>query len=186
MNAHTPRMYTQGESDLFAAFEAATFSDAVTPETRETALSAIRKNGLPTRRVEAFHYTDLRALLNAPAGLVPRPDDATAKAAGAAFPRLVDGAAVLHFRDGHFFDMGESLPEGVTLSQATAPFPAPAVGSDNTLELLNTAFLTSTRVIEVRPVPGSNRPSVWPPLRRHPASARPALRSMWARRRPVV
>ena len=61
MTAHTPRILTDGETSLFAAYDAAKpagFEDA-----REAAIASLRELGLPTRRIEAFHYTDLRALL---------------------------------------------------------------------------------------------------------------------------
>jgi Fe-S cluster assembly protein SufD len=66
---------------------------------------------LPTRRVESFHYTDLRSLLrSAPARLKE------ADTAGDNYKRLVD-AVRLPFFDGRFFaDLADELPKGVTVS----------------------------------------------------------------------
>ncbi|MEL6437542.1 MAG: Fe-S cluster assembly protein SufD, partial [Pseudomonadota bacterium] len=35
---------------------------------RDQAIQALKENGLPTRKVEAWHYTDLRRLLSAVPG----------------------------------------------------------------------------------------------------------------------
>ena len=61
MTAHTPRVLTEGETSLIEAFEAS----GLTGADREAAMASLKETGLPTRRVEAFHYTDLRALLKA-------------------------------------------------------------------------------------------------------------------------
>ena len=134
MSARAPRPVTQltgGEQSLLDAFEEADLSSAhlnavteaagnvvalVKGDSPSAAAGVIREFGLPTRKLEAYHYTDLRALMRGPYTVAERPSEEAAKAAGAAFPRLAEGAAVLHFRDGHFFEMGEELPEGVTMS----------------------------------------------------------------------
>jgi len=72
---------------------------------------------LPTRRVESFHYTDLRARLTSIGGTAPRPEEADTQTIGNSFPRLADDACVLHFYDGHGFDRDEVLPEGVMISR---------------------------------------------------------------------
>ncbi|MEM9732650.1 MAG: Fe-S cluster assembly protein SufD [Pseudomonadota bacterium] len=137
MTAHPPRILTEGESSLLDAFANA----GLEGDARKAALASIERNGLPTRRVEAYHYTDLRALLKGGYAPATRPDEAVAKEAGAAFPRLVSDAAVLHFRDGHYFDQGEAMPDGVTLAVNTIE-PSTVDGDiANAVEQINTAFL---------------------------------------------
>ncbi len=72
---------------------------------------------LPTRRIESFHYTDLRSRLNQIGIAAPRPSDEDAQSFGDSFPRLAADACVLHFYDGHGFDRNETLPEGVIVSR---------------------------------------------------------------------
>ena len=147
MTAHTPRILTDGESALVDAFEtAATGSD----DQRQAAVDALRTNGLPTRRVEAFHYTDLRALIKGKPRLAGRPDDAATKQVGGAFPRLVKDAAVLHFYDGHHFDRQEPMPAGVDV---VADLPAHTVSTepDQAVEWINVAFAQSGAQISIEP-----------------------------------
>ncbi|MEL6504491.1 MAG: Fe-S cluster assembly protein SufD [Pseudomonadota bacterium] len=137
MTAHPTRILTEGETSLLDAFANAKLEG----DARQAALAAIEQNGLPTRRVEAFHYTDLRALLKGGYAPVARPEDDVAKSAGAAFPRLVSDAAVLHFRDGHYFDQGEAVPAGVTLAVNEIEPAKVDSAIANAVEQINTAFL---------------------------------------------
>src|SRR5690606_27027165 len=66
--------------------------DAGVTVNRDNAVEAL-KSGLPTRRIEAWHYTDLRRLLNT----VPA-FDATAKPA--ALRPLLEGSAILRVANG--------------------------------------------------------------------------------------
>ncbi|RWX75448.1 Fe-S cluster assembly protein SufD [Neorhizobium lilium] len=61
--------------------------------TRDRLLDDLKKSGLPTRRIEAWHYTDLKNLLRA----IP---EAQATAATEAVAPLVDGATVLSVLQG--------------------------------------------------------------------------------------
>ena len=91
MTAHTPRILTDGETALFAAYDAAKPAGFATA--RDAAIEALRGSGLPTRRIEAFHYTDLRALLRGQYQVAERPSEETARAVGANFPRLIEDAS---------------------------------------------------------------------------------------------
>jgi len=135
MTAHTPRILTDAETSLIDAYAAAGKSDA----TRDAAIDLLKDQGLPTRRVEAFHYTDLRALLKAGYKVAERPSEELAKTVGAKFPRLVTGASVQHFRDGHFFDFGEDVPNGATVT-AELPQAKALEGEADATALINTAF----------------------------------------------
>ena len=135
MTAHTPRILTDAETSLLEAFAAAGKSDSA----RDAAIAQLKENGLPTRRVEAFHYTDLRALLKAGYKVAKRPTEELAKTVGAQFPRLVTGASVQHFRDGHFFDFGEDVPKGATVT-AELPQAKSLKGEADATALINIAF----------------------------------------------
>jgi len=152
MTAHTPRILTDAETSLLDAFAASTLAG----EERTAAIAALKENGLPTRRVEAFHYTDLRALLSGSYRIADKPSLDDAKAIGAAFPRLVKDAAVLHFRDGYYFDWEEELPDGVSVT-ATLPAAAPNINKDDAVGLINTAFANDGVTVEIAPGAQVNR-----------------------------
>lgn len=143
MTAHTPRILTDGETALFAAYDAA--KPAGFETARDAAIEALRGSGLPTRRIEAFHYTDLRALLRGQFQIAERPSEDAAREIGARFPHLVEDAAVLHFRDGHYFDWGEELPAGVSVDDALPDL----TDADDAVAQLNTAFATSGATITI-------------------------------------
>ena len=143
MTAHTPRILTDGETALIKAFESAKPEGHI--DAREAAIESLRKLGLPTRRIEAYHYTDLRALVRGEYKVAERPSEQDARAIGTGFPRLVDDASVLHFRDGHFFDWGDEIPEGISFD---AQLPAPSE-ADDAVSQINTAFASNGATIEV-------------------------------------
>ena len=111
---------------------------------RQSAIDAIMANGLPTRRREAWHYTDLRRLMSQFPTLAARPDEDTAAAAFGDHKRLVDGVR-LPLLDGAFFPgLGDALPSGVLVSSTgglpTADEPASPAGQDDAIGLINTAL----------------------------------------------
>jgi Fe-S cluster assembly protein SufD len=67
MKPTSERVHTLAETQLLTEFEARRKnyqdSDAV-KIARQHAIEQIKTNGLPTRRVESWHYSDLRKLLN--------------------------------------------------------------------------------------------------------------------------
>ncbi|MEO0329262.1 MAG: Fe-S cluster assembly protein SufD [Pseudomonadota bacterium] len=70
---------------------------------------------LPTRKVESFHYTDLRALIRE----LPEPVK-LADTGGDNYQRIMP-AVRLPFYDGQFFaDIADELPEGVTVTNGVA------------------------------------------------------------------
>ena len=145
MTAHTPRVLTEGETSLIEAFEAS----GLTGADREAAMASLKETGLPTRRVEAFHYTDLRALLKAGYSVASRPSEEDAKTIGSAFPRLVKDACVLHFRDGHYFDWGEELPNGVSVKAELPAAPKMDGGAADAVAQINTAFADSGVSVDI-------------------------------------
>lgn len=100
-------------------------------EARASAMAQIAAEGLPTRKVEAFHYTDLRRLLAS----VPAPE-----AAGAApvLTPLVAGTAIVG---------ASALPDGVAVSPMVEGLKAEVggavprfCGADDAVGAINAAF----------------------------------------------
>ena len=95
MNMHLQPQRTQAETALIDAFgerQSLLPGDGAVMVKRDEAIERV-KHGLPTRRVESWHYTDLRRLLTS----VPSYDD-SAKAAAVA--PLVEGSPVLAVLNG--------------------------------------------------------------------------------------
>ena len=66
MNVHTGRQPTTAEAALVDSFidrMGELPGDAEIVSARDNAIEALKTQGLPSRRVEAWHYTDLRTLL---------------------------------------------------------------------------------------------------------------------------
>jgi Fe-S cluster assembly protein SufD len=141
MNIQTPIQNTPAETALLDAFgERLSLlpGDGAVMLKRDAAIEAV-KAGLPTRRVEAWHYTDLRRLLSQ----VPAYDD-SAKAE--ALQPLIEGSAVLPVLNG----VAGKAPgiEGVTVQPVREKLRdgtyAPALepqGRDDAIGALNAALV---------------------------------------------
>lgn len=95
MNIHASPTLTPAESALVEAFSERVSElpgDAAVTVMRDDAVEML-KGGLPTRRIEAWHYTDLRRLLTTVPAFEPsaQPD---------ALRPLIDGSAVLRVANG--------------------------------------------------------------------------------------
>ena len=138
MNAHTQRLLTEAETGLIGAFEASGSEDA----SRLAAIEALRSNGLPTRKVEAYHYTDLRALMGSGYTVCDRPNADLALHAMTDYERLLPTVR-LPVVNGHYFaDLAGELPQGVSVVPGAASLGSPGDTLANTTALLNTAFAT--------------------------------------------
>ena len=140
MTAHTPRILTEAETSLLQAFEAADWlpGDAAV---RSAAAGSLRENGLPTRRVEAFHYTDMRANLEAGYSPCKRPNFDTATSAMVDYERLLP-VVRLPIINGHYFaDLAGELPQGVSVEPGFRTHKASQKPED-VVETINTAFVT--------------------------------------------
>ena len=162
--ADIARLRTPAETGLSKHFESARprFSSQKAID-REEAFRFFEAAGLPSRRVEAFKYTDLRAAFAeaAPPADVPSEEAARAALAGAkAFAGL--DAVRLTFVDGHLIaalsDL-DRLPEGVSvtpLNEALAAGDARladlapvAQARENPVYQLNAAFVADGALISV-------------------------------------
>ena len=110
---------------------------------RDAAAGILRERGLPTRRVEAWHYTDLRNLIKGFPGLV----ESESKSEEAAWLRSVTAivpSARLAMLNGHVLGE-EAMPQGVTVEAAT-----PVTGfrdASDMVGVLNSMF--ATRGVEI-------------------------------------
>lgn len=100
------------------------------------AFGRFEEAGLPTRRVEAWHYTDVRAALTSAAPLAETPDASAIAAARQALASLARaGGARLVMLDGRFAAaLSDAPPAGVALAPAAPETPAPD-GADAMLAL---------------------------------------------------
>jgi len=141
MNMQTKPPLTAAEQKLFDNFDAIRDDlpgGGAVASMRERLLSDLRTSGLPTRRVESWHYTDLRSLLRS----VP-----PSEAAGAALSvdPLVEGSTVLAIENGGA--RGGDAPAGVTIGGFRDTLSDDAVvklvkdqGSDDAVGKINGAF----------------------------------------------
>ncbi|CAN7709411.1 Fe-S cluster assembly protein SufD [Mesorhizobium sp. LjNodule214] len=159
MNMHAQPQRTPAETALIDAFgERLSLlpGDGAVMVKRDDAIEAI-KHGLPTRRVESWHYTDLRRLLTS----VPAFDPA---AATKAIAPVIEGSAVLPVLNGV---SSTKLPEidGVTVQRLSEKLTdgsvAPGLdsyGSDDAIGALNTAFVADGYFVDIADGAGLDRP----------------------------
>lgn len=162
--AEVKNLRTGAETGLSALFEAGRKSFATEEAIgREEAFKFFEATGLPSRRVEAFKYTDLRAAITEAAHPAEAPSaEAARKAVAAATGFATIEAARLTFVNGHLIralsDLS-GLPEGVTVTpindamgkgdarlKRLAPVPQ---ARENPVYQLNTAFLADGALISV-------------------------------------
>ncbi|MFC0283409.1 Fe-S cluster assembly protein SufD [Camelimonas abortus] len=163
MSADVTRLRTAAETALlerFGAVASALPGDGETSRRRQEAIAAFAATGLPTRRVEEFHYTDLRSLLREAAAPAPRPDVAAAAAALAArraFPATL-AIPTVDFVNGYLAAPLPAVPgvRIVALAEAlasgdplTARIGELELARANPLVALNTAFMAEGVVIHV-------------------------------------
>jgi Fe-S cluster assembly protein SufD len=156
---------TGAETALASHFGAAKVSlpgSAAVKSLRNNAFSTFAERGLPNRRIEAWHYTDLRGLMVEAFPLAPAPDAAGIEAvraelaaSGPAFgPRLV-------ILDGTFVpSLSDALPEGASVRALAdvltegnpaliEKLAAAAFGEGDSTVALNAAMMQDGVVIEV-------------------------------------
>ncbi|ATU91871.1 Fe-S cluster assembly protein SufD [Phyllobacterium zundukense] len=143
MNVHTGRQPTAAESALVDAFVDRMGDlpgDGEIAGARDNAIEALKTQGLPSRRVEAWHYTDLRTLLRSVAAY-----DETAGTN--ALPPVIAGSAVATVSNGvalvaprvegvEFTKFSEKLIDGSVISQLAIRDGDDAIGQ------INAAYVT--------------------------------------------
>ena len=155
MNAAPAIVRTPAELGLAEQFRVS--PGAAASPARAAAFRRFEAAGLPTRRVESWHYTDLRAALAKAAPPAAAPD-ATAIASAqrrlAALTRLAPTR--LTFVNGVFVAaLSDSPPPGVALTQPSA---WPALPADDPMLALNLALAPNGLVATV--APGAKAPPI--------------------------
>lgn len=151
-------------ADAFGSAKATLPGNAVVKEMRETAFGAFAEHGLPHRRIEAWHYTDLRSMMREALPLAPVPDVKALEAVRVeiAAATLPAGPRLLIVDGTYVPTLSDALPEGATVRSladvlaegradlidklAAAKF---AVG--DSIVALNAALMQDGVVIEVAP-----------------------------------
>lgn len=151
MNVHATTNQTPAERALIDQFETslpALPGDATVAARRARAFDTLRK-GLPTRKVEAWHYTDLRRLLSS----VPSPD---AKGQAAALAPLLEGSTILSVVNGKAGPVADiagvataTLRDGLQAGEAVDGLQ-PAT-DDDAVGALNAAFVSDGFRLSVAP-----------------------------------
>ena len=141
MNMQTKPPHTAAEQaivDSYAEMIGQLPGDAPVTAARDKLLSDISTSGLPTRRIESWHYTDLRNLMRE----LPKPGQSSATAA----EPLVRGSLVLPMVQGQSAE--PSVPEGMELEpfmdllvSGAAAKSLTARGSDDLIGQFNGAFV---------------------------------------------
>ena len=144
MTAIVKPLRTPAETGMLEAFAAsAALNDAARP-VREAAIARIADSGLPGRRMEPWHYTDLRTLLKTV------PPVAELESATALPGQLsIEGAPQIMFSGARMSASG-ALPAGVALSPLAHDTPASeAIPANEALVVLNSAFALASASLVV-------------------------------------
>jgi Fe-S cluster assembly protein SufD len=147
--AVTP-LKTAAELEIAKLFAAARPAGA--DAARAAAFARVEESGLPHRRIEAWHYTDLRAMMRQAAPLAPSP---SATLSAKRPWSLVQHDDVFAFVDGWLVKTPK-LPSGVMATALSADASAFASALNRGVDLsgdivtsLNTAFMTGGVLIDV-------------------------------------
>ncbi|PWL17973.1 Fe-S cluster assembly protein SufD [Falsochrobactrum shanghaiense] len=150
MNIQTTRSRTPAETVLIEGFsdrvgELPGTSDVAVA--RDTALETLKIHGLPSRRIESWHYTDFRTLLKGVAAF-----DSTA--ATKAFPPLLAGSSVAVVSNGTALE--SKAPKGVTLTPVREALADGSLlgqldmrGIDDTIGQINAAYVSDGWAISI-------------------------------------
>jgi Fe-S cluster assembly protein SufD len=150
MTMHSPQTRTAAESAFAEQFAAS--QGAAPALDREASFRAFTAKGLPTRRDEAWHYTDLRSLFAHAAPLAAAPDaGAIAAAREALAKRAPAGVFTLAIVDGRFVaELSDAPPAGVRVaSLAQAERALSGSANVDPLVALNGALLQGGCVIAI-------------------------------------
>jgi Fe-S cluster assembly protein SufD len=160
MNAEVRPIKTAAETALAASFAEARRRLPGVADLREAAFQRFEAGGLPHRRVEAWKYTDLRALMREARPLAELPDAAAlarARGAGAGLASVesrrivfVDGAFVPELSDLADIEQGLAICSlAVELANGVGLTIGRIVPTEDIAVALNTAFMRDGAVIEI-------------------------------------
>ncbi|MCX5515218.1 Fe-S cluster assembly protein SufD [Kaistia algarum] len=158
MNAEPRILRTQAEETLAAEFTAAKLrlpGNAAIAEARDAAFAAFQRVGLPHRRVEAWHYTNLRGLMQAVRPLAGPTSSSAVELTDPlpGFDRarlvIVDGTYRPELSDLAGLDAVTVTPVAKLLRQGDTRVGARLAAIDDAIVLLNTALMTGGVAIDV-------------------------------------
>ena len=114
---------------------------------RDAALEALKENGIPSRRVESWHYTDFRTLLK---GVAPFDTSAGTQA----LPALIAGSSIVAASNGVALDanaqQGVSLtPVREALANGSLVTQLRTRGFDDTIGQINAAYASDGWVVSI-------------------------------------
>jgi len=115
---------------------------------RAAAFARFAAAGLPTRRVEAWHYTDLRATMADAAPILPQPtraDIERARSLLGAHERFAPGARLVMLQGRFIAELSDRPPAGVSIAEG----PVVARAVDDPLAALNEALSPAGPTISV-------------------------------------
>jgi Fe-S cluster assembly protein SufD len=144
MTAHLKIVRNPAEEKLGEQYDAARAS-APNVAARDAAFALFEAKGLPGKRVEAWHYSDLRAFMTSAAPLAAVPDEAAIAAAPKHFALERTGEARLVFVDG-FLIRALSTPGALDLDATEI---APLAADADAIVALNAAFAGETTRIRI-------------------------------------
>jgi Fe-S cluster assembly protein SufD len=145
MNAHVVNRST-AEEGLFRQF--AEQERGEPSPARASAFARFAQAGLPTRRVEAWHYTDLRAAMADAAPVLAAPTPAEIEAARLRLSgreRFAPGTQLVLLGGRYIGELSDRLPAGVSVTEGAVA----ANRVDDPLAALNEALSPSGRTISV-------------------------------------
>ncbi len=160
MTAKITTIRSAAESALIDRFPALKASLPGLANAREDAFATFAAAGLPTRRVEAWKYTDLRAAMREAAPLAAKPNAAEIMVALKGHSPLAgQGAVTLSFINGYHAATEGDVPAGISITPLAEALTEghPLLARIGELKLahgdlalsLNTAFITDGAIIHV-------------------------------------
>ena len=165
MTADITRINTAAETKLIEQFNAANGGvGSGARESRELAFARFAKSGLPHRRIEAWHYTDLRSILrDAYAPTVAPTEETVARAKAHLASRPAEGTRVV-ILDGYVqAELSSKLEQpgvsarslldvlGEGTSELADRLAVPALEAQESILSLNAAFMQGGAVVTVAP-----------------------------------
>src|SRR4029077_16581488 len=118
---------------------------------REAAMAAFATRGLPHRRVEAYHYTDLRNLLREAAPLARLPSGKAGRSVEAGRFLGDLSAHEIIIINGRLMDaanLASQLPKGIRIATTSEP-PPTILDENDAVVALNTALSRETVTLEI-------------------------------------